>query len=263
MQNLNPEQTVSDILQIIEAIAPPEIAAEWDHIGLQIGDPDQIVNHVLLTLDLNEAALTMAEDGDCELIICHHPLIFTPLPTLCDDVPEQRLILRLIRSGISVIVAHTNLDAAVGGVADCLADSLGLDAAGRQLCGPFGRAGLLAEPIQLSQLRSVVQQALQSAGCRLNTDQDRLISRLAVMPGSFDEDEIPLLEALAVDAVVSGEIKHHAGLLLAARGIAALDAGHDVTERVVLRPLATRLAEQLPQISFAVNSGMDYNKMAF
>lgn len=261
-QNQN-SVTVKDILQIMDQIAPPELAAEWDKVGLQVGWPDQAVKCVLLTLDFNENALKQALDKHCELVIVHHPLFFSPLPTIRHDVPEQRLVQGLIQNKISLIVAHTNLDAAQGGVADSLADILGLSSINRQLIGMYGRQGDLAEQVSLSQLIASVRAILGASGCRVNTDQNRLISRLAVFPGSFAEEDIPLLEQFEVEALVCGELKHHIGLMLAARGVAAIDTGHDVSERVVLQPLADRLAEQLPQISFAVSGGFDYNKMVF
>jgi putative NIF3 family GTP cyclohydrolase 1 type 2 len=84
-----------------------------------------------------------------------------------------------------------------------------------------------------------------------------------VCPGSFDESWIPLLTANQIDVLVTGELKHHVALQLAARGIAALEAGHDVSERVVLPRLAEQLKIRHPEISFAVHAGLDYNKIAF
>lgn len=254
---------VSQVLDVLNELAPPELAAEWDKIGLQAGNPDQPVKKALLTLDVHESVIQNAIVADCQLIICHHPLIFVPLDSIRTDVPEQRLVMNLISQKISLIAAHTNLDAAPGGVADCLADALHLGVQKRQVIARYGRLNDLAEPEMLSRMLSRVRWQLGSSGCRINTDQDRLISRLAVFPGSFSEDWLAELVDCGVGALICGEIKHHQGLMLAARGIAAIDAGHDVTERVVLTPLAEKLAARLPQISFAVSSGMDYNKMAF
>lgn len=256
--------TVRDVQQALDQLAPPELAAVWDTaIGLGIGNPAQHVSRALLALDATPAALNHAAAAGCQLMITHHPLLFNPLPAICLDNPEQNLIAGFLTRQMSLLSAHTNLDAAPGGVADCLADRLDLIPASRLSVGPYGRIGQLAEPLRISRLARLACEKLGSAGCRINTDDDRLVSRLAVFPGSFSEEEIPLLQALGAEAMVCGEIKHHVGLMLAARGIAAIDAGHDVTERVVLGPLAQKLAELLPQISFAVYEGLDYNKMAF
>ena len=234
--------TVRQVMQMLDELAPPALAAEWDTaIGLEIGNPDQLVNRVLITLDVCESTVANAIAAGCELIITHHPLIFSPIPIVREDIPEQRLVLEMIRSRISLLAAHTNLDAAPGGVADCLADTLGLPVFNRQDAGPFGRLGSLEEAKPLSALLEMTRRNLHSPGCRINTDRDRIVSRLAVFPGSFDENEIPFLLNHDVEAIICGELKHHIGLMLAARGIAAIDAGHDVTERIALRPLASKI----------------------
>ncbi len=255
--------TVSLVLRTLDELAPPGLAESWDKIGLQVGDPDWPVRQVLLALDITDQSIKDAETLGCQLIICHHPPIFNPLASLRTDIPEQQQLFRLISRRISVIAAHTNLDAAPGGVADSLAEILGLGGPECRPVAAYGRSGRLAEPELLSRLLARIRQTLGSSGCRINTDQDRLITSLAVFPGSLAEEFIPDLVAAGVEAVVCGEIKHHLGLMLAARGMAAIDAGHDVTERVVLAPLAASLRDRLPQISFAVSNGMDYNKMAF
>lgn len=255
---------VNQIMAALDDLAPPELAADWDTaIGLEIGDPKDSVSRVLLTLDVTSQAVAIARESGFNLIITHHPLLFSPLPSIRQDVPEQRLAAELIKARINLIAAHTNLDAAQGGVADCLANRLGLQSDDRQIVGMYGRHGKLPEPRLISDLISFVKKELGSPGCRINTDDNREISHLAVFPGSFSEDELPLLITSGIDAIICGEIKHHVALMLAARGIVAIDAGHDVTERVVLRPLAAKLALKLPQIAFAVYEGLDYNKVAF
>ncbi len=278
-------KTIADLIAGMEQIAPPVLAESWDPIGLQIGDRSQGVERVLLTLDVTAAAVQRAADLQAQLIISHHPLIFSPLRTLLATIPEQQTVLRLAARSIALYAAHTNLDAAPGGVADALADAVGLPPAGsadlnaRQILVPArlpewsGRAGhgrlaswpaaRMETPAMLGAFRHDITSRLGSAGCRINTDVDRRIHRIAVCPGSFDESWISLLEENRIDVLVTGELKHHVGLMLDIRGIAALDVGHDVSERVVLRPLADRLQQLYPEISFAVYDGLDYNKMAF
>lgn len=255
--------TVGRVLQVMNDFAPPELAENWDPVGLQVGDPGQPVSRAMLALDVTGPVLAAAAAAGCSLLIVHHPLIFTPLSAIRADIPEQKLVQDLLVRRISLIAAHTNLDAAAGGVADCLADTLGFSWSGRFSAGKYGRGNDLVIPELLSHFLARVRVLLGSCGCRVNTDQDRLIRRVAVIPGSFSEDCLPLLQDLGVDCLVCGELKHHHGLMLAARGIAAVDTGHDVSERVVLQPLAWRLTEKLPEISFAVSAGFDYNKMAF
>ncbi len=254
---------VSQVLEVMNQIAPPDLAEAWDSIGMQVGDPDAAVENVLLALDVTGAALDEAAAKSCQLVISHHPLIFEPFPAICYDQPLQKLAAGLIVRRLSLIVAHTNLDAAPGGVADCLLAALIPKPDSILPIGPYGRCADLAEPQKLSTFLHLVKERLGSPGCQLNTDQDRLVKRVAVFPGSFSGGCLDELFAANPDLVLCGDTKHHIGLLLAEKGIAMASAGHDVTERVVLPALQAKLAQALPQIAFAVARDMDYNEVAF
>lgn len=115
-----------DIIQILEAIAPPEYALPKDAIGLQIGDPDQDVRRIIVTVDATPAVVAEAVRRSAELIIAHHPLIYCPLPSVRLDLYPQSLVYHLVHAGIALYVMHTNLDTADGGINDVLAERLGL-----------------------------------------------------------------------------------------------------------------------------------------
>lgn len=280
---------VSDITDFIEKIAPLRLAEDWDPVGLQIGDPQQPVKNVLICIDMTTSLIKLSENIGIDLVITHHPLIFSPLQTVRADNRNQSLIYQLIRNNISVYSAHTNLDAAAGGVADSLAFSLELETKGWHTVMPLagsnevaeknitekiihetegdtpghGRYAVLDRPISFNRLRQIVIQKLGSSGCRINTDHDKEVEKIAVFPGSFDESWIDRIVELGIDTIITGECKHHVSIALAQIGVSLLEAGHDVTERVVLLPLADRLRENFKQISFVVDTGLDYNKMAF
>ena len=102
--------SVQQILGFLRAVAPQELALDWDNVGLLV-DAGQPVDGVLTTLDITPAVVREAVENDCQLIVSHHPVIFHPLRTLAaDDVPAL-----LMKNGISAICMHTNLDAAPGG----------------------------------------------------------------------------------------------------------------------------------------------------
>lgn len=116
----------ADIFNIMEGFAPPYLAESWDNSGLQVGDPGAAVERVLLALDANRAVAREAADKGAGLIICHHPLMFKPPKAINIRQPLGELISYLIRNNITVFAAHTNLDAADGGVNGVLAAKLGL-----------------------------------------------------------------------------------------------------------------------------------------
>ncbi len=117
---------VREIVERIDRLAPFELAESWDHVGLQVGTPDDEVEGVLVALEADDATLDEAARLDCGLVLAHHPLIFEPLARLTDEEPTARVALRAARERRAVVVAHTNLDKARGGLADLMAEALGL-----------------------------------------------------------------------------------------------------------------------------------------
>lgn len=118
--------TCKEVFTLIEDLAPRRLAESWDRVGLQVGDPRTGVSKVLLTLDVTPGVVEEAKEKGAELIVSHHPLMLKPLTSICLDRPDGELIATLIRSGITVYAAHTNLDIAPGGVSFALAKKLGL-----------------------------------------------------------------------------------------------------------------------------------------
>lgn len=118
--------SIQDVLAVLEQIAPARYAFPWDKIGLQVGDPSADVKRGLVALDRSLAAIERASEVGAQVLLTHHPLIFEPLTAVTMGSYEGRAVQRLIGSGISHIAAHTNWDAARGGINDALADRLGL-----------------------------------------------------------------------------------------------------------------------------------------
>lgn len=137
----------------MEEWAPPTWAESWDRIGLQVGDPAAAVNRVLAALEVTDAVLAEAEAAGANLLVVHHPVIFRPLGEVRLDRPAGRRLQQLLRAGLSVYVAHTNLDVAPGGTNDLLAHLVGL----------------------------VEAEVLQPAG------QERLVKLVAFVPAGYED----------------------------------------------------------------------------
>lgn len=119
---------IQDVVGLVNALYPPVLAEEWDNVGLQVGDPEAAVTHVAVSLDPSPVAVDAALRLGAQVLICHHPLIFRPLKQVTSRDETGRLITKVLREGLAVVAAHTNLDRAGNGLNDWLALQLGLEA---------------------------------------------------------------------------------------------------------------------------------------
>jgi dinuclear metal center YbgI/SA1388 family protein len=117
---------VSDIVGIINRIAPFALAEDWDNVGLQVGDPAGDATRIMIALDPGRGAVEAAIDSGCTLLLTHHPLIFSPLKKISCNDPTGALIFQAIKNNLALVSLHTNYDIASGGMNDLLASRLGL-----------------------------------------------------------------------------------------------------------------------------------------
>ena len=117
---------LSNLIEIVDTIAPPNLAMPDDPIGMHLGSPATKVERVLVCLDVTDKIARQAHDRDVDAIFCHHPLIYHPIQSLAEDNPANHLIAQLIRDRLAVYSLHTNWDAADDGLNHALARSVGL-----------------------------------------------------------------------------------------------------------------------------------------
>jgi dinuclear metal center YbgI/SA1388 family protein len=244
---------VQNILNILQGIAPLDLAQSWDNVGLLVGSPDGRVSSILLALDPTTALIAEAEHCNAELIITHHPALFHPLKSLRSDRPSEKFLYAAVRTGIHVIGCHTNLDAAYGGVNDVLAQLLNLEETvpllpdGGECSGKktgLGRVGVLTEPVSsesfLERLYTVLSPPwLLEAGARPET-----VKKVAVCGGSCSDISATALEAGA-DVFITSEVKHDVARWAEEAGFWLIDGGHFATEYPAMEGLRQLLVERL------------------
>ena len=236
--------TVNDILQFIEGIAPPELKKQWDNVGLLCGRKDRNVTKVLVALDPFEHVCKEAKEVGAELIVTHHPIIFDPLKTVTEDCEAGRCVLFLCENGISAINAHTNLDAASGGVNDVLAEILGLTDVCVLESGHL-RSGYV-EAQSLDRFLGTVKGALGCDGIRY-ADGKKSVYKVAVGGGSCASG---MDEAIAAgcDTFVTADVKYNQFRDAEFKGLNLIDAGHFCTENPVMAVVAAKLRAAFPEI---------------
>lgn len=234
---------VQDITNVLSMWAPPALSEDWDNVGLLVGDPEQPVRQVLVAMDIDGPVLTEAEAKGVDLIVTHHPPLLRPIRSLTMGDVTSRYLIRLVRAGIAVYTAHTNLDRAAGGVNDTLASRLSLQDVQPLQKGDtpgFGRWGNLPEPMRLDELGRRVKAALGAPFVLVAGDEGRVCRAVAVCGGSggsFIRDAV----RCGVDVYVTGDVKYHDVQWAVAEGLAIIDAGHYATEYPVLEEIRRRL----------------------
>jgi len=157
--------SVKDVIKEIDRLAPPDLAESWDPIGLSFGSLKQTVKRVLVALDVDKNTIAEAKKQQADLIVTHHPAIFKAQKTLNQEDERRKQYIDLIKSDIAVYSAHTNLDAADGGMNDWLADSLGISEKGRQIMSVSLKRGFKKLAVYVPDYASEkVRKALHAAG---------------------------------------------------------------------------------------------------
>lgn len=116
---------IKELLNILNEIAPFKDSESWDNVGLLIGDKSDNVSGIMTTLDVTREVLEEAIENDINTIVAHHPLIFSKIKSITDDV-ESKLLKDIIKQDINIIALHTNLDVQSNGVSAMIAEALGL-----------------------------------------------------------------------------------------------------------------------------------------
>ena len=234
-----------DLVAAVDAHAPFATALSFDNSGILCGDPQREIRKVLLSLDITYDVIEQAFAQGVDLILTHHPALFSPQKAFS---PSDR-VYRLIERGIAAVAAHTNLDAARGGVNDVLAQTVGLT----QIEDWWGddpsfisRKGVLPEAKPLTEYCTFVKQALKANSLRY-ADGGRPVHKVALCSGSGG-DMWESLIGTDIDTLLTGEAKYHHFLEAAQAGINLIEAGHYATENIILPVLEQWLKQTDPSL---------------
>ena len=234
---------VADVYNAIHQMAPFDTQMGFDNAGLLIGSMEQQVTKIGVVLDVTPAVIAQAVELGVDCIVSHHPIIFSALKS----IDEDSAVYQAIAHRIAVISAHTNLDAANGGVNDVLCRRLELtDVVELAIPGeptpPMGRIGYLPNAMTHKEFARFVNEQLHTRVKYVPVEKP--IRKVAVCGGS-GSDFMLLALAKGADALVTSEIKHHQFLQAGSLGFMMMDAGHFETENPVVEHLYDYLCNQL------------------
>lgn len=260
---------LSEWITALEAIAPLDLAASWDNVGLLIEPalaPGHSIERALLAIDFTPLVLAEAQETEAQVVVAYHPPIFAPLRRLTQRDPREQLVAATIVAGIAIYSPHTALDAVPGGVNDWLADGLGPGT--RRVIEPASLEGLpaasgqgrlveLDAPVSLDELAGRVKRHLGLARVRIaraaRHRSGEPLRTIALCPGAGGS----VVAGATADVALTGEMRHHDVLASLLLGRSVLLTEHSHSERGYLPRLRERLLEQLPPGVEVVVSGSD------
>lgn len=243
---------VRELVQVLETIAPPAYGCDWDNIGLMFGRESDEVHNIYIALDATDDVIEDAKTKGCDFLLTHHPLLFTPIRRIDETTLAGRRLLRLAECQMACYGMHTSFDAAPGAMGDLTAERLGIQRTVPMTVteepGGIGRFGCLDQPVSLREFCGQVKKAFALPTVTLydGGEQDRLVSKIAVLPGS-GKGEAELALSMGAEVYVTGDMTHHGALDAMAQGLAVIDAGHYGLEWIFIPHMETILREKLPE----------------
>lgn len=266
--------TAYEIIEKLETIAPNKMAAKWDNPGLLVGK-NREVKKVIFAVDASDYIIDEAVKQGVDMIITHHPLIFTGLKKVSENDFIGRRVLEMASNGIVLYAMHTNFD--ICQLTDAAGSKLGINKQGiievvdkvksvdsDEIVdigyGVYGNldADALEEASNIGTTSNenalTVMTVAELVKSRFNLNSVRVFGNLrkqvnvvGVFPGS-GKSSIDDAIANKIDVLVTGDIDHHSGIDAVARGLCVIDAGHYGIEKVFVECMLDYFAKEMPSI---------------
>lgn len=239
-----------EIIKCIENVYPKSVALGFDNVGLLAGRNGKEVKKIYLALDATDEVVEEAIRLNVDMLITHHPLIFSGMKNVTDEDFIGKRVLKLIQKDISYYAMHTNYDvlgmAALANTILGLQDAEVLDVTAEINNEPegIGRVGRLEKKMTLRECCEHVKKCLVLDNVKVFGNLEQKVERMAVSPGSGKSAVKPAIEKGA-QVLVTGDIGHHEGIDAVEQGLAIIDAGHYGTEYIFIEDMKKFLEHEL------------------
>ena len=243
----------SEIITRLELLSPPSFAEDWDNVGLLVGRMDQEISSVYVALDATDKVIEEAVQNGADMIITHHPLIFSGLKSITEEAFIGRRVRKMIGEDICYYAMHTNFD--VLGMADAATEELHL--ANSQVLHTtfeddiskegFGRYGKLPREMTLGECAEYVKRKFSLEHVMVYGDLRTVVNIAAICPG-YGKDFMDDAIKVGADVYVTGDVSHHMGIDAIAQGVCVIDAGHYGIEKIFIPYMKDFLKKQMPGI---------------
>lgn len=239
----------SEIIEVLEELSPKQYACEWDNVGLLVGRRDKDVKHIMVALDATMEVVRQACEKGIDMLITHHPMIFSPMKKVTGDSVLGEKVLLLAEHGISYFAMHTNFDT-VGGMAELAASQQYLNLSDTRPiieCDlpeqGMGRYGKLPKAMNVDEVAEYIKKCFGLSNVLIHkTDSvsDKLFERIAVMPGSGKSFINKVVED-GYDLYLTGDIGYHEATDARELGLNVIDATHDGIEKIFVKYISDYL----------------------
>ena len=240
-----------EIIEKLEELYPSN-GATWDNIcDSSCGRKQKEVKNVYVALDLTEEIIDRAIEEKADMIITHHPLIFSPLRTVTDMDFIGRRVVKLLQNDISYYAMHTNYD--VLRMADLSADILGidcqevLDKTATEENKGIGKIGIYENEMTLRQCSELVKKKFGLNAVQVFGAEEKTVRKIAVCAGS-GKSVISVAIDKGADVLITGDIGHHEGIDAVEQGLAIIDAGHYGLEHIFIKDVAETLEKDFSEL---------------
>lgn len=242
--------TAQELVLPIEKLAPLASQEGWDNCGFSVGDPCREVTKALVALDCTEDVVSEAVELGCDIIITHHPLIFSGVKSITPADITGRIIEKVIKHNIVVYAAHTNMDKFSGGVSGNMADKLGMIERTALTADGFGMIGELEKPVLFEDFAQLAKERFCLSSVRCSKPYKGEISRVAVCGGSgksFIKDAM----RQRAQVYITGDIPYHD--YYCEKGFVVMDIGHYGSEYNIVEVFTKILCENFPTFAVSVS----------
>ena len=249
------------LIDRFESFAPKTIAFTNDPVGLQIGNVNNDIKRVMVTLDVRPEVVDEAIKQNCDMIFSHHPLIFRPIKNLDLSNPQNQMYAKLIQNSILVYSAHTNLDVAKGGMNDWLTEAMGLNHVQMVYSNHYdtniGRIGVLPTPVTVEEFAKTLKKIFNLDGLRLvANDNKAMVKNVAVVGGDGGKFYPEMLKAGA-DVFVTGDVYYHTGHDILAHDFTVIDPDHHmeaIANRYMVKKITAWFGDELVAFETGINT---------
>lgn len=239
----------ADIINLLEEHFPMKYAVPGDKTGFQVGNREKEVHHIFVAVDAADETIDEAIRAGADMLLTHHPMIFSPMATITADTFNGRRVIKMIENGLCYMSTHTNYDSCR--MADLAAERLELkecqvleevtDGIG------IGKVGKLPKEMTVRECAVYVKEKFAIPSVKFFGDGEQKVNLAAVCPGS-GRSVIGCCHKAGAEVFITGDVDHHTGIDQVDDQLPIIDAGHYGVEHIYIEDMCKFLKENCPEV---------------